>query len=48
MLGNIEQEKEAIVAEVEPLRELKTGIDEIARHRQDRLARCRSDKEKRP
>ena len=29
MLGNIEQEKEAIVAEVEPLRELKTGIDEI-------------------
>lgn len=30
MLGNIEQEKEAIVAEVEPLRELKTGIDEIA------------------
>lgn len=30
MLGNIEQEKEAIVAEVEPLQELKTGIDEIA------------------
>ena len=30
MLGNIEQEKEAIVAEVEPLREIKTGIDEIA------------------
>lgn len=30
MLGNIEQEKEAIIAEVEPLRELKTGIDEIA------------------
>ena len=30
MLGDIEQEKEAIVAEVEPLRELKTGIDEIA------------------
>lgn len=30
MLGNIEQEKKAIVAEVEPLRELKTGIDEIA------------------
>lgn len=30
MLGNIEQEKEAIAAEVEPLRELKTGIDEIA------------------
>ena len=30
MLGNIEQEKEAIVVEVEPLRELKTGIDEIA------------------
>ena len=30
ILGNIEQEKEAIVAEVEPLRELKTGIDEIA------------------
>lgn len=30
MLGNIEQEKEAIVAEVKPLRELKTGIDEIA------------------
>lgn len=30
MLGDIEQEKEAIVAEVKPLRELKTGIDEIA------------------
>ena len=30
MLGDIEQEKKAIVAEVEPLRELKTGIDEIA------------------
>lgn len=30
MLGNIEQEKKAIIAEVEPLRELKTGIDEIA------------------
>lgn len=30
MLGNIEQEKETIIAEVEPLRELKTGIDEIA------------------
>lgn len=30
MLGNIEQEKEAIIAEVEPLRELKMGIDEIA------------------
>lgn len=30
MLGNIEQEKEAIITEVEPLRELKTGIDEIA------------------
>ena len=30
MIGEIEQEKEAIVAEVEPLRELKTGIDEIA------------------
>ena len=30
MLGNIEQEKEAIIAEVELLRELKTGIDEIA------------------
>ena len=30
MLGNIEQEEEAIIAEVEPLRELKTGIDEIA------------------
>lgn len=30
MLGDIEQEKEAIVAEVEPLRELKAGIDEIA------------------
>lgn len=30
MFGNIEQEKEAIIAEVEPLRELKTGIDEIA------------------
>ena len=29
MLGDIEQEKKAIVAEVEPLRELKTGIDEI-------------------
>lgn len=29
-LGDIEQEKKAIVAEVEPLRELKTGIDEIA------------------
>ena len=28
MIGEIEQEKEAIVAEVEPLRELKTGIDE--------------------
>ena len=31
MIGEIEQEKEAIVAEVEPLRELKTGIDEIDR-----------------
>ena len=30
MLGDIEQEKKAIVAEIEPLRELKTGIDEIA------------------
>jgi hypothetical protein len=30
MLGDIEQEKKTIVAEVEPLRELKTGIDEIA------------------
>lgn len=30
MLGDIEQEKKAIGAEVEPLRELKTGIDEIA------------------
>lgn len=30
MIGEIEQEKEAIVAEVEPLRKLKTGIDEIA------------------
>ena len=30
MIGGIEQEREAIVAEVEPLRELKTGIDEIA------------------
>lgn len=30
MLGDIEQEKKAIVAEVEPLRELKIGIDEIA------------------
>lgn len=30
MLGDVEQEKKAIVAEVEPLRELKTGIDEIA------------------
>lgn len=29
MIGEIEQEKEAIVTEVEPLRELKTGIDEI-------------------
>lgn len=29
MIGEIEQEKEAIVAEVKPLRELKTGIDEI-------------------
>ena len=29
MIGEIEQGKEAIVAEVEPLRELKTGIDEI-------------------
>jgi hypothetical protein len=29
MIGKIEQEKEAIVAEVEPLRELKTGMDEI-------------------
>lgn len=29
MLGKIEQEKESIVAEIEPLRELKTGIDEI-------------------
>lgn len=29
MIGEIEQEKEVIVAEVEPLRELKTGIDEI-------------------
>lgn len=29
MIGEIEQEKNAIVAEVEPLRELKTGIDEI-------------------
>ena len=29
MIGEIEQEKEAIVAEVEPLRELKTGMDEI-------------------
>lgn len=28
-IGEVEQEKEAIVAEVEPLRELKTGIDEI-------------------
>ncbi|WP_176481298.1 hypothetical protein, partial [Clostridioides difficile] len=30
MLGSIEQEKETLVAEVEPLRELKTGIEEIA------------------
>lgn len=30
MIGGIEQEKKALVAEVEPLRELKTGIDEIA------------------
>lgn len=29
MIGEIEQEKEAIIAEVEPLRELKTDIDEI-------------------
>lgn len=29
MLGSIEQEKETLVAEVEPLRELKTGIEEI-------------------
>lgn len=29
MIDEIEQEKNAIVAEVEPLRELKTGIDEI-------------------
>ena len=29
MIGEIEQEKEAIIAEVEPLRKLKTGIDEI-------------------
>lgn len=29
MIGKIEQEKTALVAEVEPLRELKTGIDEI-------------------
>ena len=29
MIGEIEQEKEAIVAEVEPLRKLKTGMDEI-------------------
>lgn len=29
MIGEIEQEKEAIIAEVKPLRELKTGIDEI-------------------
>ena len=29
MLGEIEYEKEAIVAEIEPLRELKAGIDEI-------------------
>ncbi|EJX03370.1 plasmid recombination protein [gut metagenome] len=29
MIGEIEQEKNAIVAEVEPLRELKTDIDEI-------------------
>lgn len=29
MIGGLEQEREAIVAEVEPLRELKTGIDEI-------------------
>lgn len=29
MIGEIVQEKNAIVAEVEPLRELKTGIDEI-------------------
>ena len=29
MIGEIEQEKESIIAEVEPLRELKTGIDEI-------------------
>lgn len=29
MIGEIEQEKNVIVAEVKPLRELKTGIDEI-------------------
>lgn len=29
MIGEIEQEKNTIVAEVEPLRQLKTGIDEI-------------------
>lgn len=29
MIGEIEQEKTAIVAEIEPLRELKTGIDDI-------------------
>lgn len=30
MLGDIEQERKTIIAEVEPLRELKTGIDEIS------------------
>ncbi|PBG42388.1 hypothetical protein, partial [Clostridioides difficile] len=30
MSGSIEQEKETLVAEVEPLRELKTGKEEIA------------------
>ncbi|PBG42413.1 hypothetical protein, partial [Clostridioides difficile] len=30
MLGSIEQAKETLVAEVEPLRDLKTGIEEIA------------------
>lgn len=29
MISEIKQEKEAIVAEIEPLRELKTGIDDI-------------------
>lgn len=30
MIGHIEQEKEAIIKELQPLREIKTGIDDIA------------------